>query len=66
MTLAGLLYLIPVVIAFGFVIFWHELGHFLAARWAGVRAEQFAVGMGQAVVSWRKERRRSRERATIT
>ncbi len=43
-----------VVFAFGFVIFWHELGHFLAARWAGVRVEQFAVGMGQAVVSWRK------------
>ena len=54
MTFSGLLYLIPVLIAFGFVIFWHELGHFLAARWAGVRAEQFAVGMGQAVVSWRK------------
>ncbi len=43
-----------VVFAFGFVIFWHELGHFLAARWAGVRVEQFAVGMGQALVSWRK------------
>lgn len=43
-----------VLLAFGFVIFWHELGHFLAARWAGVRVEQFAVGMGQALVSWRK------------
>ena len=39
---------------FGFVIFWHELGHFLAAKWAGVRVEQFAVGFGQALVSWRK------------
>jgi membrane-associated protease RseP (regulator of RpoE activity) len=35
MTFAGLIYLIPVIIAFGFVIFWHELGHFLAARWDG-------------------------------
>ncbi|HQY88564.1 MAG TPA: site-2 protease family protein, partial [Tepidisphaeraceae bacterium] len=43
-----------IILGFGFVIFWHELGHFLAARWAGVRVEQFAVGMGQAVVSWRK------------
>lgn len=43
-----------VLLAFGFVIFWHELGHFLAARWAGVRVEQFAVGMGQALISWRK------------
>ena len=39
---------------FGFVIFWHELGHFLAAKWADVRVEQFAVGFGQAVFSWRK------------
>lgn len=42
------------VLGFGFVIFWHELGHFLAAKWAGVRVEQFAVGFGQALLSWRK------------
>src|SRR3954451_11072592 len=39
---------------FGFVVFFHELGHFLAAKWAGVKVEQFAVGFGQAVVAWRK------------
>ena len=39
---------------FGFVIFWHELGHFIAAKWAGVKVEQFAVGFGQALLSWRK------------
>src|SRR3954470_21125432 len=39
---------------FGFVVFWHELGHFIAAKWAGVRVEQFAVGFGQALISWRK------------
>ncbi|MBC7783210.1 MAG: site-2 protease family protein [Burkholderiales bacterium] len=43
-----------VALAFGFVIFWHELGHFLAARWAGVRVEQFAVGMGHALFSYRR------------
>jgi regulator of sigma E protease len=41
-------------LGFGFVIFWHELGHFLAAKWAGVKVEQFAVGFGQALLSWRK------------
>ncbi len=41
-------------IGFGFVVFWHELGHFLAAKWAGVKVEQFAVGFGQALLSWRK------------
>lgn len=39
---------------FGFVIFFHELGHFLAAKWADVKVEQFAVGFGQAVIAWRK------------
>lgn len=54
MTFASLVNILLVAFAFGFVIFWHELGHFLAARWAGVRVEQFAVGMGQALFSWRK------------
>lgn len=42
------------VLGFGFVIFFHELGHFLAAKWSGVKVEQFAVGFGQAICSWRK------------
>src|SRR5258705_6560256 len=42
------------VVGFGFVIFWHELGHFLAAKWVGIKVEQFAVGMGHALVSFRK------------
>ncbi len=46
--------LVVVVIAFGFIIFIHELGHFLAARWAGVRVLAFALGFGPALVSYRK------------
>ncbi len=42
------------IFGFGFVIFWHELGHFFAAKWVGIRVEQFAVGFGQALLSWRK------------
>src|SRR4028118_1211967 len=41
-------------LGFGFVIFWHELGHFLAAKYVGIRVEQFAVGFGQAILAWRK------------
>lgn len=41
-------------LGFGFVIFWHELGHFLAAKYVGIKVEQFAVGFGQAVLAWRK------------
>ena len=42
------------VLGFGFVIFFHELGHFLAAKWCDVKVEQFAVGFGHAILSWRK------------
>lgn len=43
-----------VVLGFGLIIFVHELGHFLAARWAGIRVLAFAVGMGPALLSFRK------------
>src|SRR3954471_7416561 len=54
MDLAHLGSTLLLVFGFGFVVFWHELGHFLAAKWAGVKVEQFAVGFMQALVSFRK------------
>jgi regulator of sigma E protease len=46
--------LLLVVLGFSFIIFVHELGHFAAARWAGVRVLAFAIGMGPALVSYRR------------
>lgn len=46
--------LILVILGFGLIIFLHELGHFLAARWAGIRVLAFAVGFGGALASYRK------------
>lgn len=43
-----------VVLGFSLIIFIHELGHFMAARWAGIRVLAFALGFGPAVVSYRK------------
>ena len=54
LLLSNALSILLLVIGFGFVIFWHELGHFLAAKWVGIKVEQFAVGMGHALVSFRK------------
>lgn len=54
MDFGYILSILLLVFGFGFVIFWHELGHFLAAKWAGVKVEQFAVGFGQALLSYRK------------
>ncbi|MGI5893463.1 MAG: RIP metalloprotease RseP [Candidatus Merdivicinus sp.] len=33
------------------IIFIHELGHFLVAKWSGVRVNEFALGMGPAIIS---------------
>jgi regulator of sigma E protease len=48
------LLIVALVLGFGFVVFFHELGHFLAAKWVGIRVEQFAVGFGHAILAWRK------------
>jgi regulator of sigma E protease len=37
----------------GVLIFFHELGHYLAARSQGVVVEAFSIGFGPALVSWR-------------
>ena len=38
--------LVQFLIGLNVVVFIHELGHFMAARWAGVKVERFALGMG--------------------
>lgn len=53
-SLSTLFDLLLVVLGFGLIIFVHELGHFLAARWAGVRVLAFAMGFGPAIFSYRK------------
>ena len=42
------------VLAFGLLIVIHELGHYLAARWSGMRVERFSVGFGPVV--WSRKR----------
>ena len=42
-----------ILLGVGVLIFIHELGHFMAARWAGIRCESFAVGMGPVLGAWR-------------
>ena len=39
---------------FLFIIFIHELGHFLAAKWSKIRVSEFAIGMGPKIFSWGK------------
>ena len=44
-----LLTIVALLIVLGVVVFVHELGHFLAARWAGVRVDTFSIGFGPAI-----------------
>jgi len=46
--------LMLVIFGFGMIVFVHELGHFLAARWAGIRVLAFAIGFGPALLTYRK------------
>ncbi|HVI27338.1 RIP metalloprotease RseP [Hansschlegelia sp.] len=43
---ATLGYLVPFLFVLTLVIFFHELGHFLVARWTGVRVLTFSIGFG--------------------
>jgi len=40
------------VVVLGVLVFFHELGHYLAARWRGVYVEAFSVGFGRSIASW--------------
>lgn len=40
------------VVVLGVLVFVHELGHYLAARWRGVMVETFSIGFGQAIYQW--------------
>src|ERR1700719_1717105 len=39
-------YAVPFLFVLTIVVFFHELGHFLVARWAGVKVLTFSLGFG--------------------
>ncbi|SHN85972.1 RIP metalloprotease RseP [Bradyrhizobium erythrophlei] len=39
-------YIVPFLFVLTIVVFFHELGHFLIARWAGVKVLTFSLGFG--------------------
>ncbi|MDR2932204.1 MAG: site-2 protease family protein [Oscillospiraceae bacterium] len=42
------------ILVFGLLIFIHELGHFLTAKWSGMKVNEFALGMGPTLFSFSK------------
>ena len=51
---SGFSAVIPFIILLGILIFVHELGHFLVARWNGVRVEVFSLGFGKKILQYKK------------
>src|SRR3989338_6249032 len=48
-----IIHIIPTVLILGVLIFIHELGHFLACRFAGVGVEKFSIGFGPELLTWK-------------
>ena len=45
---------IAFIIIFGAIVFFHELGHFLLRKQAGIMVREFAIGMGPKIFAIQK------------
>ena len=50
------MYIILAILIFGFLIFIHELGHYITARIFGVKIYEFSIGMGPKIASFRSKK----------
>ena len=48
----GLNYIVPFLLILTVLVFVHEFGHYLIARWNGVRVEVFSIGFGSELFGW--------------
>ena len=44
-------YVVPFLILLGVLVFVHEFGHFIIARWTGVSVSAFSIGFGKELWS---------------
>ncbi len=47
-------YLLAAIPVFGLLVLIHEFGHFITAKWAGIRVEEFGLGLPPRIVGIRK------------
>ena len=45
-------YIIPFLFVLTIVVFFHELGHFLVARWCGIKVLVFSIGFGPEIAGF--------------
>jgi regulator of sigma E protease len=51
-----LLTILAFLLVIGPLVFLHEMGHYLAGRWFGVKAEEFSIGFGREVAGFTDKR----------
>jgi len=44
-----------IILIFGVIVFFHELGHFIVAKLNKIAVTEFAIGMGPAIVSFKRK-----------
>ncbi len=54
-------YLLAAIPVFGLLVLVHEFGHFITAKWAGIRVEEFGLGFPPRIVGLRKREGRGWE-----
>ena len=53
----GILFtIIAFLLVIGPLVFVHEMGHYLAARWCGAKVETFSIGFGREIRGWTDKR----------
>lgn len=48
------MYILFAILIFSFLIFVHELGHFITAKLSGVQVNEFSMFMGPAIIKKQK------------
>lgn len=51
-----ILTLVAFVLMLGPLVFFHELGHYFAGRWFGIKADAFSIGFGPEIAGWTDKR----------
>jgi regulator of sigma E protease len=49
-------YIIPFLAILTVIVFVHEMGHYLVARWNGVAIDAFSIGFGPELIGWNDKR----------
>jgi len=49
-------YVIPFLVVLTVIVFVHEMGHYLVARWNGIAIQAFSIGFGRELVGWNDKR----------